>query len=101
MLLAHKIYGGALMVNRNFIISVVLLIGAAILFGGMNTGTGKYVSTGNPHNNICADDYKNCVESALSIRTQCLQTTQQFTCEERYSYTVESICKQQLIECIR
>lgn len=88
------------MANRSFIIAVVLLVGAAILFSGIGGTTGKYVNAGTARNSACADQYGSCVDSALDDRTVCLGQDQKFTCQQRYDYTLVA-CKQELLDCIR
>ena len=56
------------MANRSFIISVVLLIGAAIVFSGISGNTGKYVNQTDKHRQVCTAQFEECIEEMLQER---------------------------------
>jgi hypothetical protein len=88
------------MANRSFIIAVVLLVGAAILFSGMGNGVGKYASGGNSRNSLCNQDYVECGDYALAQRTTCLGQDLKYSCEERYAGAMIA-CREILNRCVR
>lgn len=58
------------MANRSFIISVVLLIGAAIVFSGISGSTGKYVNQTNKHRQDCTAQFEECINDMLKQRDE-------------------------------
>ncbi len=89
------------MANRSFILAVVLLVGIAILFSGMGSSTGKYVNSGNAGNSLCAELYDRCVQSAYDERTNCFKKDQTFVCQQRFDNYIATVCKKELVDCIR
>jgi len=91
------------MANRSFIVAVVLLVGAAILFSGFSGGTGMAYqrSLGTGPSYVCAEAFSDCMSYAAEIHGSCMESNSYLKgCRTEYDVN-SAACKQDYYACLR